>query len=135
MSHLHLSQMRVWKMKKPRVRLRLNMWLENEQGILFGMGRYILLQQVEKHGSLKQAAESMNMSYRAAWGKMKQAEDILGQPLIEKQGSNRIGYRLTDLGKDLMTRYRQWLEAVEDFAAEKSEQLMGIRAAKYKEEA
>lgn len=103
-------------MSKEPVRLRINLWLENDKGILFGMGRYVLLEQVNECGSLKQAAEVLGMSYRAAWGKLKQTEELLGAPLIEKQGSNRSGYKLTTLGYELMTRYKDWLKEVEDFA-------------------
>ncbi len=106
-------------------RLRINLWLENEKGILFGMGRYILLEQLNEHGSLKQAAQALGMSYRAAWGKMKQAEEALGAALIEKHGSNRTGYRLTDMGRQLMNNYKAWLDEVERFALSKASGRLG----------
>lgn len=114
-------------------RLRINLWLENDKGILFGMGRYILLDQVNEHGSLKQAAQALGMSYRAAWGKMKQTEAALGVALIEKHGSNRIGYRLTDFGHELMGRYKSWLEEVEAFALSRANEKLGWEVTSFDE--
>ena len=56
-------------MKTPRMRLHL--WLENEDGLLFGQGRMELLARIRDLGSLRKAAEALGMSYRAAWGKLK----------------------------------------------------------------
>lgn len=107
--------------------------MENDEGqFFFGMGRYVLLEQVNECGSLKQAAETLGMSYRAAWGKMKQAEEMLGEPLIEKHGSNRTGYKLTALGHDLMLRYKEWLKEVEDFALATAPESMGWPVLPYK---
>lgn len=113
-------------MTRTPLHLRLNLWLENDEGkFFFGMGRCVILEQVHKCGSLKQASEALGMSYRAAWGKMKQAEAMLGEPLIEKYGSNRTGYKLTSLGYELMMRYRDWLKDVEEFALSKAQEKMG----------
>lgn len=118
-------------MIKEPVRLRINLWLENDKGSLFGMGRYILLEQINECGSLKQASEALGMSYRAAWGKMKQTEELLGASLIEKHGSNRTGYKLTSLGFELMTRYKEWLKDVEDYAVGKANERLGWKVVPY----
>ena len=110
---------------KSAARLRSNLWLESDQGMLLGMGRYMLLERVHSLGSLKRAAWDLGMSYRAAWGKMKQSEEALGAPLIEKQGSNRTGYRLTPLGKLLMDGYKSCLDEVEAFALERLRSRLG----------
>jgi len=49
----------------PTIRLRL--WLENQGELFFGIGRAQLLFNIQSHGSIKKAAQSMGMSYRAAW--------------------------------------------------------------------
>lgn len=119
-------------MARDPLHLRINLWLENDAGdFYFGMGRYVLLEQVNECGSLKQAAERLSMSYRAAWGKMKQSEEMLGAPLVEKHGSNRTGYRLTPLGYELMMRYKEWLKEVEDFALNKAKERMGWEVVPY----
>ncbi len=101
-------------MKRPVVRIHI--WMESDGKTLLGLGRARLLERVELLGSLKKAAESLGMSYRAAWGKVKDSEKALGFQLLEKSGGNRKGYRLTVFGKCLADAYRSWFEEVEQNA-------------------
>ncbi|WP_432736762.1 winged helix-turn-helix domain-containing protein [Maridesulfovibrio sp. FT414] len=96
-------------------RVRLNLWLETEEGMLFGLGRAQLLEQIEKQGSLNQAAKVLGMSYRAAWGRLKNTEDVLGEALVLKI-RGRKGCSLTPLGERILEDYRQWVQEVENFA-------------------
>lgn len=93
--------------------IRLHLWLESRQGVYFGLGRAILLAKIEEHGSLKRAAGELGMSYRAAWGKIKRSEEVLGVKLIVQVGTKREGYRLTDTGRMMMEQFFQWYEEVE----------------------
>jgi molybdate transport system regulatory protein len=97
----------------PRPQIRLNLWLETTEGVLFGMGRAQLLDKIEECGSLRKAAEEMGMSYRAAWGKIKTTEKALGFKLVEKDRGNKTGYRLTEAARALKTGYRDWHRAIE----------------------
>lgn len=103
--------------------VRLHMWLETREGVFFGVGRVQLLELIDRTGSLKAAAEGLGMSYRAAWGKIRTSEKILGFKLIEKVGGNRSGHRLTEFGKLLTENFREWYEAVEMRAVEKAREL------------
>ncbi|WP_027722544.1 winged helix-turn-helix domain-containing protein [Maridesulfovibrio zosterae] len=96
-------------------RVRLNLWLETEEGMLFGLGRAQLLEQIEKQGSLNKAAKELGMSYRAAWGRIKNTEDVLGDSLVLKT-RGRKGCTLTPLGERVLEDYRQWMQEVENFA-------------------
>lgn len=96
-------------------RVRLNLWLETEEGMLFGLGRAQLLEQIEKQGSLNKAAKELGMSYRAAWGRLKNTEDVLGDSLVLKT-RGRKGCSLTPLGERVLEDYRQWVQEVENFA-------------------
>lgn len=107
---------------KPMMRLRL--WLETEEGLYFGLGRALLLAKVEEHGSLRKAAEEMSMSYRAAWGKIKKTEEIMGVKLISQGGSKKEGYQLTDAGRMLMEKYLAWFEEVERLALLKAREML-----------
>ncbi|MFW5790826.1 MAG: winged helix-turn-helix domain-containing protein [Bacillota bacterium] len=85
-------------------------WLENDQGEqIVGPGLYRLLTEVEKTGSLNQAAREMNMSYRTAWGKIKKIEERVGAEVIEKKvgGKDGGGSELTPKGYQLMEIYSQ----------------------------
>ncbi len=100
------------------IEIILNIRFERKEGVIFGQGRYQLLDEIEKHGSLKQAAEEIGMSYRAAWGKIKNSEKILGEKLIEK-ATNKEGYSLTALGKKLKEKFHQYTVETEAYAREK----------------
>lgn len=98
---------------KPR--LRVHLWLETPDGMLFGLGRAQLLEMVALLGSLNQAAKALGMSYRAAWGRIKRTEEALGEKLLV-QASGRKGYELTPLASDLVREFAAWHNEVEEFA-------------------
>jgi molybdate transport system regulatory protein len=106
--------------------LRLQMWFETPEGVLFGMGRLILLQQIAESGSLKAASEKLGMSYRAAWGKLKTTEKIMGISLTEKHSGNRSGYRLSPAGESLCRKYRELMNDVESFALDRAVELLAM---------
>lgn len=95
--------------------LRLHLWFETDKGMLFGIGRALLLQKIAEHGSLNKAAEDLGMSYRAAWGKLKQTEAALGLTLCEK-ARGRTGYTLTPQGQALLDDFLAWHRSVEEHA-------------------
>ena len=103
--------------------IRLHLWLDTEDGVFFGSGRAQLLEEIERHGSLKAAAEAMGISYRAAWGKLKQTEAVLGVRLVQTRGSNKSGFALTEDGRMLMDLFRRWFDAVEAAAKEKAKDI------------
>jgi molybdate transport system regulatory protein len=104
--------------------MRMHLWLETEDGLYFGLGRAILLAKILEHGSLRRAAEELGMSYRAAWGKIKKTEEILGVKLISQSGSKKEGYQLSEAGKTFMESYFLWFEEVERDALLKAEKLL-----------
>jgi len=96
--------------------VRLHIWLETGTGTTFGVGRAQLLARVDRLGSLKKAAASMGMSYRAAWGKIQQSEKVLGVKLLKSSGNRRDGLRLTKFGRVLVERFETWFAIVEQEA-------------------
>jgi len=113
--------------------MRLHLWLETEKGVLFGLGRQRLLECIRSGLSLKAAADHLGMSYRAAWGKIKQTEKVLGIALIEKKGGNRSGYQLTPAGEMLTARFGQWYTEVEQFALARSRTLMSCNTMSFED--
>lgn len=102
-------------MDSPHAVLRLHTWLEVPEGMLLGLGRAELLMRIEETGSLNKAAQVMGMSYRAAWGRLKASEAIVGEPLVEKTPGNK-GFVLTDLGRRLTKDFKAWHDDVERYA-------------------
>ncbi|WP_421902730.1 winged helix-turn-helix domain-containing protein [Maridesulfovibrio sp.] len=103
--------------------IRLHLWLEGGEGVFFGYGRLLLLDKIETCGSLKKASEELGMSYRAAWGKIKQTEQVLGFQLMERAGSRRSGYRLTEAGRLVRDKYLEWFNKVEQDARSRAEEI------------
>jgi len=101
--------------------LRVHLWLETDGKMLFGLGRIQLLQQVQRLGSLNQAAKALSMSYRAAWGRIKSTEEALGEPLLAK-ASGRKGYELTPLAVTLLADFALWHREVEAYALKRAKE-------------
>ena len=105
------------------MKIQFKVWLEKNNRVLFGEGRNQLLQAIDDYGSLAQAAKKMNMSYRAAWGRLKASQDRLGFLLAEKdiEQGKKGGLRLTPEGKDLLNKYKGIHQAM-DLLVNKLEQ-------------
>ena len=88
---------------KPRVKV----WLEIDGQYVFGFGLSEILKAVRTTGSIKAGAERLQKSYRYVWGRIKKAEETLGQSLVETrvggQGASRSS--LTDLAARLVDDY------------------------------
>ena len=117
---------------KSKPTMRMHLWFETEEGVLFGLGRLQLLKYVEEYGSLKAAAEALGMSYRGAWGKIKTTEELIGQKLIERDSNRRAGYHLTAFGQTLAGSYDKWYREVEAFALSKSHEFLPFSLGRYK---
>jgi len=78
-----------------------------------------LLQAVDRLGSIRKAAAELSLSYRYAWGLVKEAEQRLGAPLLVRSigGATGGGAELTEAARDLLTRYEQFRRHVEDEAS------------------
>jgi molybdate transport system regulatory protein len=96
---------------EPKVKL----WIEKAGLLALSDYRVQLLQHVADTGSLAQAAERMGLSYRRAWGKIKEIERNLGVRLVQSEvggvGGGRT--RLTPQGELLLVQYRRFRTAVE----------------------
>jgi len=103
--------------------VKLHIWLEENQGVYFGKGRYELLCLIDELGSLKLAAARMGISYRGAWGKIKKTEEVIGRELIHKD-NNKEGYKLTDFGKVFVEEFKRYNEDVTEYARKRSIEML-----------
>src|SRR2546425_12773633 len=76
-----------------RLAPRVKLWLECNGRYAFGLGVSEILLAVERHGSIKQAASALGKSYRYVWGRIKAAEKVLGQQLVETQVGGKEAHR------------------------------------------
>lgn len=96
------------------MKIRHKIWLERNGKTIFGKGREELLHAIEEHHSLYGAAKKLNMSYRAAWGRLKASEARLGVKLTYSDGQGK-GLHLTPEAKDLLERFDKLEHDVESF--------------------
>jgi molybdate transport system regulatory protein len=80
-------------------------WIEVGGKSVFGIGIFQLLMLVHQTGSLNKAAESLKMSYRAAWGKVRDYESRLGIRLLEQGRHGRTGAHLTKEGEKIVDEF------------------------------
>ena len=73
-----------------------------------GPGKIRLLELVGESGSISAAGRAMNMSYRRAWMLIDGLNRCFRGPVVETQlgGTRGGGAVLTDLGHDVIARYR-----------------------------
>ncbi len=94
---------------------RFKVWVAFGERVKFGDGRAQLLELIDELGSIKQAVERFGMSYRNAWGYLKDLEKAAGFPLLQRGpgGSPASGTRLTPRGKEFVACYWRYRRGVE----------------------
>ena len=96
--------------------LKVKWWLEKDGGLVLGKGRCMLLEAIDRGGSLSEAARICGISYRAAWGKLKASEDRLGEPLVETQPGKR-GMKITPRASQLIKIFHSIDEKLQETTA------------------
>lgn len=96
--------------------VQFKLWIEENDKVLFGAGRLKLLKAVVAEGSLAGAARELNMSYRAAWGRLRASEKRLGFPLVERSGTGRREVQLTSQGIKMVKQFEAFEEQAQGFA-------------------
>ena len=89
---------------------RQKLWLELDGRIVMSDYRVRLLELVANTGSLAQAASAMGLSYRRAWGKVKELEENLRVPLVQSEvgGAGGGHTTLTPAGEAFVAAYRRF---------------------------
>jgi len=106
-------------------KVRSKVWVENEEGnVVFGLGRFRILDTVDRLGSLQAAAKELKMSYRAIWSRIKASEERIGKPLLI---SDNRGSRTTPFAKSLVKQFRRLQAIVEKESDEVYDSLMAER--------
>jgi molybdate transport repressor ModE-like protein len=100
---------------KPKLRV----WVTFGDAVKFGQGRAALLRLIDELGSIRQAVERFEMSYRNAWGYLRELERAAGFRLLERQrgGGRTAGARLTPEGREFLDRYDRFEQELESSMA------------------
>ncbi len=97
---------------KLTIQVKTKVWLEISGHRLFGEGSAQLFRLIRETGSINASAKIMGISFRRAWGMVKDVEDTLGITLLEKKRGG-IGGGMTSLNPaalELLERYEAILK-------------------------
>ena len=97
---------------------KLKTWVVFDGRVKFGDGRAQLLELINELGSIKKAVAQTGMSYRAAWGYLRELEAAAKFKFLERRpgGGPRSGARLTQDAKAFLCRYWQFRHALDRIA-------------------
>jgi molybdate transport repressor ModE-like protein len=92
-------------------------WLETDRGYVFGEGPFNLLTGIRETGTLSGAAKALGMSYRHAWGLVKEVEQNIGKAMLITHKGGKAGGGGAELTKEalnLLTKYERAKTAFTD---------------------
>ena len=102
---------------------RAKIWFERDGHVALSDWRVQLLEAIDATGSLSAAAERMDVPYRTAWYKLREAETQLRTRLVETQsgGATGGGSRLTPAGREAVERFRRVTQGLDRLVQERFE--------------
>lgn len=82
--------------------------VDTEFGTFLGDTRIRLLEAIDRHGSISQAAKAVPLSYKAAWDAVDAMNNLAETALVERSvgGKHGGGTSLTDYGRQVIAMYR-----------------------------
>lgn len=95
-------------MDKSLHRLRGKLEVDSEFGTFLGDTRIRLLEAIDRHGSISQAAKAVPLSYKAAWDAVDAMNNLADRPLVLRStgGKKGGGTQLTEHGRKVVALYR-----------------------------
>ena len=113
--------------KELHLKLTVRLFTEDDQRC-FGPGIATLLEQVQRHKSLRAAAGSMEMAYSKAWRIIRTAEEVFGCKMLSSTigGQHGGGAVLTPEACQLLAAYRAYEADVKAYALQKFEASFGF---------
>ena len=116
---------RAIKQAAPGYHCRGRIWLEHNGETFLGFGRVVLLERINEHGSISQAARSMEMSYKHAWDLLDSMNRQAGRPLVttSKGGRGGGGARLTTAGQKAIKDFARLQQRFTAFMEQESKEL------------
>jgi molybdate transport system regulatory protein len=105
---------------EPGYTVRGRVWLERDGELYMGWGRTMLLERIDKFGSIAAAARSMKLGYRNAWLWIESVNRLAPAPLVEKTTGGAGGghARLTKEGRKAVEQYKELRAKFAEFLKE-----------------
>jgi molybdate transport system regulatory protein len=92
--------------------IKYKIWIEKDGKVVFGKGRDNILKAIDDQHSLNIAAKKLEMSYRAAWGRLKASEERMEMKLVEIGVRNK-SMQLTSQAREIIDRFEKLERDVE----------------------
>lgn len=95
--------------------LKQQIQLVSEDEVIINEEGFRLLREIEKEQSIVAASKNMGISYRKAWGLLRDIEYALGFSLVGKRRGGKAGGRttFTEEGKELLDAYSDLVKDLE----------------------
>ena len=96
------------------------LWLAKDGELYIGWGRAILLERIDRYGSIASAARSMRLGYRNAWLWVQAMNRLAPTPLVKKVVGGPGGYHtvLTGEGRKAIREYKKLRARFQEFLRE-----------------
>jgi molybdate transport system regulatory protein len=109
-----------------QLRIRLRVYQGSD--IAFGPGKADLLEEIQKTGSISQAAKQLGMSYRRAWLLVSTMNHCFQQPLVTTQtgGNHGGGARISEMGVQVLALFRSMEHAAAKATAHQHSQISAL---------
>ncbi|HSJ03408.1 MAG: winged helix-turn-helix domain-containing protein [Verrucomicrobium sp.] len=80
--------------------------------MVLGWGKIMLLKLVQEHGSIAEAARTMDMSYNHAWSLIRVMNNSFKEPLVtaSRGGPGKGGAQVTETGVKVLKLYEEMAE-------------------------
>ena len=111
-----------------KTEIRIRHWVFIDDIKFFGPGRYELLENIAKTGSISKAASAMGLSYKKAWAMVDAMNTSGSTPYVitQKGGTHGGGTVLTETGKQVMEAYKNFNEKLLEIVKAEKELLSVI---------
>ncbi|MEG0925240.1 MULTISPECIES: winged helix-turn-helix domain-containing protein [Chryseobacterium] len=104
------------------VKVKGRIWIETDYGLRIGKGRTALLEQIDRLGSITEAAKVLRIPYRRAWGIIQDINSASLQKLVIKKAGGKAGGEscLTEYGKNIVEEFKTVEEHFQKFSKDES---------------
>ena len=102
--------------------IRASAWVEKDSELYLGGGRLMLLERLDKLGSIAAAARSMRLTYRNAWLWIEAMNRLAPSPLVEKIAGGAGGghAKLTQEGHNAIALYKELRKRLDELLRQQS---------------
>jgi len=100
------------------LKVRFKVWLEEKGEPIISEGKYKLLKEIERTGSILEASKRLGLTYKRAHSQIKAIESRLGTKVVERKRGR--GASLTPAGRELVSLYENILSRFETLSRELS---------------